>query len=395
MSMKQALIETIKLPEKYLKTVECAPNTDRQYLGQPDMVILKDHQTLLLAYPKGHGKGPIILQRSEDAGKSWVEQTNLPQSWHHSLETPTMYRLTFVSGKEKLLLIAGRPNWHNNTIGGWDTSYSDDDGRTWSEFETVWSVIEGKQHWTCVAMSSLIQLHDNEGNPIDQWLAVYHDADFYNYQTILSFDKNDQPQWSKPTKYLSHYRKMEKEYQLCEVGLFRSPDNQRIVGLVRSQSHCHPSVLIYSEDGGKTWSEPQPLSLDLLGERHKIVYDPISQRLVITFREIIFDFDESGHLLVENWKAGNWVAWIGSYEALMTGQAGEYRILIAEDWTNSPRSGDTGYTGIATQPDGTILMSSYGHWNREFSSNWTGTVTTDLCYIKFAKFKLSDIRSSI
>ena len=38
-------------------------------------------------------------------------------------------------------------------------------------------------------------------------------------------------------------------------------------------------------------------------------------------------------------------------------------------------------------------MDSYGHWDEDFSSQWNGGVTTDLCYIKLAKFKLGEIEN--
>lgn len=41
--------------------------------------------------------------------------------------------------------------------------------------------------------------------------------------------------------------------------------------------------------------------------------------------------------------------------------------------------------------DGTFIMDTYGHWDKEFSQNWPGGVTTDRCYIKQAKFKLGEV----
>lgn len=70
---------------------------------------------------------------------------------------------------------------------------------------------------------------------------------------------------------------------------------------------------------------------------------------------------------------------------------GQYRILLDEDWAKSAKSGDTGYTGLVVLPDGTFVMDSYGHWDKEYSENWTGGVTTDLCYIRQAKFTLGEI----
>lgn len=73
---------------------------------------------------------------------------------------------------------------------------------------------------------------------------------------------------------------------------------------------------------------------------------------------------------------------------------GEYCFTIAEDWAQSPKSGDTGYTGLVVLEDGTFIMDSYGHWDKEFSEKWGwGNVRTDLCYIKQAKFKLGNIEN--
>ena len=48
---------------------------------------------------------------------------------------------------------------------------------------------------------------------------------------------------------------------------------------------------------------------------------------------------------------------------------------------------------MAVQPDGTFILDTYGHWDKDFSMSWTGGVTTDLCYIRQAKFKLSDFEA--
>ena len=84
---------------------------------------------------------------------------------------------------------------------------------------------------------------------------------------------------------------------------------------------------------------------------------------------------------------------VGTYEDLINQKEGQYRIILDRDWTNSVYSGDTGYTGMAVQPDGTFILDTYGHWDKDFSMSWTGGVTTDLCYIRQAKFKLSDFEA--
>lgn len=388
-------LETYELPANRVTDIERSPGGDRQYLGQPDMVRTSTGR-LITAYPKGHGKGPIIMKISDDNGETWTEKNNTPSSWIGSQETPTLYVLPLENGKERIMLITACPGWGTDSNGnktGWNTSYSDDNGETWTEYKHWYSNHEnGKENNVIVGMASLVQLKDESGNYIQKWMGVYHDYDYVNYRTYLTFNENGEEQWSEPEPYLSDYRNIESTYKMCEIGMFRSPDGKRIVGLARSQSHNNPATMIYSDDEGKTWSKPMDLPGSLAGERHKAAYDPISGRLVISFREIQYDLNGNNTFDGDaDWTAGEWVAWVGTYEDLMEQRDGQYRIEISKDYSKSAKSGDTGYAGIVVLDDGTFIMDSYGHWDEEFSNSWTGGVTTDLCYIKQAKFKLSEI----
>lgn len=388
-------LETYELPVNRLTDIERSPGGDRQYLGQPDMVRTSTGR-LITAYPKGHGKGPIIMQISDDNGETWTENNNIPSSWIGSQETPTLYVLPLGNGKERIMMITACPGWGTDSNGnktGWNTSYSDDNGETWTEYKHWYSNHEnGKENNVIVGMASLVQLKDESGNYIQKWMGVYHDYDYVNYKTYLTFNENGEEQWSEPEPYLSDYRNIESTYKMCEIGMFRSPDGKRIVGLARSQSHNNPATMIYSDDEGNSWSKPMDLPGSLAGERHKAAYDPISGRLVISFREIQYDLNGNNTFDGDaDWTAGEWVAWVGTYEDLMEQRDGQYRIEICKDYSKSAKSGDTGYAGVVVLDDGTFIMDSYGHWDEEFSNNWTGGVTTDLCYIKQAKFKLSEI----
>ena len=385
-------IPQYELADKYLKDIEKAPNTPRQYLGQPDMVQTKTGR-LITAYPTGHGHGPIIMQISDDEGETWTEKKDIPASFATCQETPTLYTLDMGNGKERIMLISACPNWDLQR-GGWDTAYSDDDGETWTEYKNHWPSFDGaeKKH-TIVAMASLVQLKDEQGNYIQKWMGVFHDYGYVNFKSYLTFDEDGNEQWSEPERYLADYRSIESKYGICEVGMFRSPDGKRIMALARSDKKPNLSVMFYSDDEGKTWSKPEEMQGSLAGERHKAVYDPISGRLLITFREIVYKDGK----LDNNWMAGDWVAWVGTYEDLLEQNEGEYRILIEEDWAMNAKSGDTGYAGILVLDDGTFIMDSYGHFDEEFSKNafesGNYNVRTDLCYIKQAKFKLGEIEN--
>ena len=47
-----------------------------QYLGHPTTTLLEDNKTMICVYPKGHGRGSIVMKRSADAGKTWSERPN-------------------------------------------------------------------------------------------------------------------------------------------------------------------------------------------------------------------------------------------------------------------------------------------------------------------------------
>lgn len=54
---------------------------------------------------------------------------------------------------------------------------------------------DGTTNYTIVAMASLIQLKDKNGNNIQKWMGVYHDVNYVNYKTYLTFDESGNEQW--------------------------------------------------------------------------------------------------------------------------------------------------------------------------------------------------------
>ncbi len=386
------------LDEKYQSDVE-GPHADdagMRYLGQPDTVRTKTGR-LITVFPVGHGHGPLIMKYSDDEGENWIKMPDTPKSWNDSQETPTLYALDLGDGQERLVLICACPGGWGNFTTGWDFSMSDDDGASWTEFEHFHSSFsDGRANHVTVGMASLIQLKGDDGKPVSKWMGVYHDDSFVNYKTYLTFDENGRAEWSEPEAYLAGYREIESTHQICEVGMFRSPDGNRIIGLARNQTHAGPATLFYSDDEGMTWSKPVGLPGSLAGERHKALYDPISRRLLISFREIVYDRDGDGVFGgSSDWVAGDWVAWVGTYEDLMNLRQGEYMIRLDEDFSNNTYSGDCGYPGMVVLEDGTFILHSYGHWDEEFSKSYTDggvyNVKTDLCWIRQVKFRLADV----
>ena len=55
---------------------------------------------------------------------------------------------------------------------------------------------------------------------------------------------------------------------------------------------------------------------------------------------------------------GDWVGWVGTYEDLAEGREGQYRIRLMDN----KKEADTAYPGVEVLPDGTFVVTTYGHW---------------------------------
>jgi hypothetical protein len=114
-----------------------------QYLGHVSTLTLDDG-AILAAYPKGHGRGPIVMKRSDDGGASWSERLPLPENFATSAEVPTLWRCVDAQGTRRIVLFSGLYPVRQ--------SVSEDEGRTWTPLEPA-------GHWGgIVAMGDVIPL---------------------------------------------------------------------------------------------------------------------------------------------------------------------------------------------------------------------------------------------
>lgn len=381
------------------------------YLGHPDSVLLKN-DNILTFFPEGHGKGKTLSRISRNGGLSYTETIeNPPRSWEGSKETPTVYRLEFSEHEwgDKLILICGDPKWPGEiSRGGFDCSLSSDEGETWTEYESFYTKKDENTYYSIVAMSSLTRLKEN-GKFVDKWMGLFHERNFVNYKTILSFDDNGKMYWTKPVPYFAAFRAMEKKSNMCEVECVRSDRGlgDELMIITRSNSKKINSLLSFSKDEGKTWSEPVEAPSAINGERHKADYLK-DGRLFITFRSIERDpeklkknYERKGW----SWYSEGWIAWVGSYDDLKNGREGDYRIKIAHtylDFQNEPSitaNADTGYCGNVVLSDGTAVTSSYGIFSTEQKES--GAYKTDKgllkrkTYIISKRIKVEDIEKLI
>jgi hypothetical protein len=327
-----------------------------QYLGHPSTLLLHDGQTIICVYPKGHGRGPIIYKRSDDGGLTWSERLPTPENWATSLETPTLHHVVAPGGKHRIIMFSG--------LFPARMAVSEDDGQSWSPLEKVgdWGGI--------VVMGSVIDLKTGPGH----YLAMFHDDGRF----LSSESKQEKPvafkllqvesedggmTWSTPRVVLEGSR-----MHLCEPGLVRSPDGKKIACLLRENSRRHPSQIIFSTDEGDTWSEPAPLPFDLCGDRHTAKYAP-DGRLVISYRRVCPNGEQSP-------VDGDWVAWVGTFDDLEHGHDGQYLIRVKDNLQGR----DCAYPGVEVLPDGTCVLTTYGHW-----------IADEEPFILSVRFKLEEI----
>jgi len=305
-----------------------------QYLGHPTTVLLEDGKTILCVYPEGHGKGKIRMKRSEDGGKSWGEPLPVPENWATSQETPTIHRVIDPQGKRRLLLWSG--------LYPARISHSEDDGKTWSPLEPA-------GNWGGIVVMASLQARKEPGH----YIALFHDDGRFIHKgstptrpptfTLYQSESTDGGlRWSEPRGIFRS-----QEVHLCEPGLVVSPDRKRWAVLLRENSRRRNSFLIESTDEGATWSAPRELPAALTGDRHVAVYAP-DGRLFISFRDTTRQSSTQG----------DWVAWVGTWDDLVGGRQGQYRVRLMDN----QKGADCAYPGVEVLPDGTIVTTTYGHW---------------------------------
>jgi hypothetical protein len=165
---------------------------------------------------------------------------------------------------------------------------------------------------------------------------------------------------------------------LCEPGILRSPDGKQLAVLLRENSRRANSRIIFSADEGNTFSEPRPLPNELNGDRHVLKYAP-DGRILVVFRDIspvkyrpdleriAKDRNEvnisriAAEIGQGSPTEGDWVGWVGTWDDLVTGAKGQYRIRFKDNYHNW----DCCYPGVELLPDGTFVITTYGHWEKD------------------------------
>ena len=298
-----------------------------QYLGHPDTVLMPDNRTMFCTYPLGHGGPSALLKKSADGGLTWSDRLPVPDNWKTAKNCPCIHRLTGPDGVARLIVLEGN--------GDMRQSISVDDGETWTPFEP--------NGLHCIVVPNrVIPISDG------RYIAIYvdHGTRSHGDHVIMqSVTVDGGLTWEKQRLIAQH-----EDALPDEPGIIRSPDGKQIAAVMREQSRAYNAMVITSDDEGQTWSECKEAAAGVTGDRHNLAYAP-DGRLVIVFRDTA---------LASPTKF-NFVAWVGTYDDLVNGREGEYRVLLLRHQGNFPPDeyGDCGYAGLEVLPDGTFVATTY------------------------------------
>ena len=363
MAIQVCLAVDQPMPKGYtIPTIDLAKQKHRQaivdrekgqYLGHPTTVLLEDNKTMLIVYPKGHGRGGIVYKRSADGGRTWSDRLPTPKSWETSREVPTIHRVEDANGRKRLIMWSG--------LYPARLAVSEDDGSNWSQLKPVgdWGGI--------VVMGCLEKIKTGKGH----YMAMFHDdGRFFKgvntsaknpiFTLYKTFSKDGGLTWSYPETILAR-----NDVHLCEPGIIRSPNGQQLCVLLRENSRRRNSYVIFSNNEGGSWTAPRELPASLTGDRHTARY-AADGRLFISFRDRTH----------ETPTFGDWVAWVGTYSDILNGTEGQYRVRLMDN----TKGADCAYPPVEILPDDTLVTTTYGHWTEGESP-----------YIVSVRLKLSEL----
>jgi len=315
----------VDLSQDSSRQVVIAEGTEEVYQGHPTTVLMPDSETIFAVWCVGHGGHAGPMARSDDGGRTWTRlDERLPAGFRDHWNCPSIYRMVDPKGQERLWVFSARPDMPRIV--------SEDGGKSWQEMAPL-----GNDYRCVMTFSSVIQLKDGS------YLGMYHKGpdgkDRFPLKVLQTITKDGGVSWSKPEFVADVPGKAP-----CEPFVFRSPDGDELCCLMRENTHKGNSLMMFSQDEAKTWSEPVDTPWGLSGDRHMGVYIP-DGRLVIAFRDQAPGSPTRGHF----------VAWVGTYDDIRKGRAGQCRIKLL----HSNAGGDCGYPGMELLPDGTIVATTY------------------------------------
>ena len=391
------------------RQVVVAAGTESIYQGHPTTILLSDNKTIYAFWTISHGGACGPVAESHDGGYTWKRiDEHMPsgyKGWHYIC--PTVFNISGPDGKDRLWVFSGsrrKPLFETTN-----------EGRTWVSVDNFRAQYLASLWGNGVERNFVIKLPDelqsrgrdfsffkyreNNGSSgiyassADKYMArivsedggkTWREAEPLDYPfrmpatgmvrlldgSYMMFGQIDQgtgnesitSSVSKDGGFTwSPFRVIASKdgYSLCEPFAIRSPNGKQILCIIRENNRKGHSLFITSDDEGETWTEPKETPWGLTGDRHVMKYAP-DGRLVVVFRDMAPQSPTKGHF----------VAWVGSYNDIIRGLSGQYRIKLLHSYAGS----DCGYPGLELLPDSTFVATTYIKYRPGMEKNSIVTV---------------------
>lgn len=323
----------VDLSGETARQVVVAAGTEKTYQGHPTALLMPDGRTMFCVWSVGHGGPAGPMARSDDGGMTWERlDDRLPEGFATHRNCPSIYRIVDPRGRARLWVFSARRNRGDGGVDWMPAIMSEDDGATWREVEPL-----GDAYRCVMTFASMVPLAD--GSVLGLWHRGPGAADRAPLEVMQAVTRDGGFTWSEPRVVARVDGR-----NPCEPCVFRSPDGGELCCLMRENTHRGRSLVMFSRDEGRTWTEPRDTPWGLTGDRHVAAFTR-DGRLVVAFRDQAIDSPTRGHF----------VAWVGAYADIAAGRPGRYRVKLL----HSHAGGDCGYPGLAILPDQTIVATTY------------------------------------
>lgn len=333
-----------------IPTVDISGLTERQVViaqgsasvrqGHANTLLLPDGKTMFVAWTYGHGGACGPLKKSTDAGRTWSGLLEVPENWPEHENCPPLYRLVDPQGKARLFIFANRGPAGNLMY----QACSEDGGRSWSPFAASRLPSGGvlgegeKPAPTVMPFTAIVPVEDGKRLLGATNLRRPGEGGRTNVVAV-SRSGDGGLSWSPWEIVLD----LGNPFRPSEPDLIRSPDGRQLLMIMRENERSFNSWLMTSDDEGRTWSEPFQATASVSMDRHQHQYAP-DGRLVIVGRDTAAKSPTRGHF----------VAWVGTYEDLVKGRQGQYRVKLLPHHGG----GSAEYPSLERLPDGTLVATN-------------------------------------
>ncbi|MFP4499392.1 MAG: sialidase family protein [Candidatus Hydrogenedentota bacterium] len=233
---------------------------------------------------EGAGDHRIMFSRSEDDGETWAEPKRIVGATKPKKGLQASWGFPMVSTSGRIYVVwnqyQGIADYHHQITGTMDACYSDDNGATWSEPQTIpmkrspWDHPDEKYPSNWIVWQKPIRTHDGKWftgftrwvSPavrtephINSWTAAESVVEFMRFENI---DENPEPEdievtWSDPDAALQvpHYDNPDLSIAQ-EPSLVYLPDGRLFCTMRTMTGYIWYSL---SGDDGASWCNPRPL----------------------------------------------------------------------------------------------------------------------------------------